>query len=103
MYLNGVVAGSIAYAFGRSRRGAFICGVLGVMLADVTVAVLNRANGVAQTLVIGGAGAFDAMVIAGLWAVVLAEAIGETLERVTRGKKAPAYSPIKHPTKGRVK
>lgn len=103
MYLNGIVAGIVAYAFGRSRRGAFICGVLGVMLADVTVAVLNQMNGVQQTLIIGGAGAFDAMVIAGLLAVVLAEAIGETLERVTRGKKAPAHSPIKHPTKGRVK
>lgn len=103
MYLNGVVAGLIAYAFGRSRRGAFICGVLGVMLADVTVAVLNRANGVAQTLVIGGAGAFDAMVIAGLLAVVLAEAIGETIERVTRGKKAPAHSSIKNPAKGKVR
>ncbi|MBR2923944.1 MAG: DUF1614 domain-containing protein [Clostridia bacterium] len=103
MYLNGVVAGIVAYAFGRSRRGAFICGVLGVMLADITVAILNQMNGVQQTLIIGGAGAFDAMVIAGLLAVVLAEAIGETLERVTRGKKVPAHSSIKPPTKGRVK
>lgn len=103
MYLNGVVAGFVAYAFGRSRRGAFICGVLGVMLADVTVAVLNRMNGVEQALVIGGAGAFDAMVIAGLLAVVLAEAIGETIERITRGKKAPTHSSIKNPAKGKVR
>lgn len=103
MYLNGIVAGLVAYAFGRSRRGAFICGVLGVMLADVTVVVLNRMNGIQQTLIIGGAGAFDAMVIAGLLAVLLAEAVGETLERLTRGKKSPVHSHIKHPTKGKVK
>lgn len=103
MYLNGIVAGIVAYAFGRSRRGAFICGVLGVALADITVAVLNRMNGIQQTLIIGGAGAFDAMVIAGLLAVILAEAVGETIERVTRGKKSPVHSPIQHPTKGRVK
>jgi len=103
MYLNGIVAGIVAYAFGRSRRGAFICGVLGVMLADITVAILNQMNGVQQTLIIGGAGAFDAMVIAGLLAVVLAEAIGETIERVTRGKKAPAHSSIKNPVKGKVR
>ena len=103
MYLNGIIAGLIAYAFGRSRRGAFICGVLGVMLADVTVAVVNRLNGIQQTLVIGGGGAFDAMVIAGLLAVVLAELVGEILERVTRGNKTPVHSHVKHPLKGREK
>ena len=94
MYLNG---------FGRSRRGAFICGVLGVLLADVTVAVVNRLNGIQQTLFIGGGGAFDAMVISGLLAVVLAELVGEILERVTRGNKAPVHSHVKHPLKGREK
>lgn len=103
MYLNGVIAGLIAYAFGRSRRGAFICGVLGVMLADIAVAVVNRMNGIQQTLVIGGAGAFDAMVISGLLAVVLAELVGEILERVTRGNRAPVHSHVKHPLKGREK
>ena len=103
MYLNGIIAGLIAYAFGRSRRGAFICGVLGVLLADVTVAVVNRMNDIQQTLIIGGGGAFDAMVIAGLLAVVLAELVGEILERVTRGNKAPVHSHVKHPLKGREK
>lgn len=103
MYLNGIIAGLIAYAFGRSRRGAFICGVLGVMLADVAVAMVNKLNGIQQTLVIGGGGAFDAMVISGLLAVVLAELVGEILERVTRGNKAPVHSHVKHPLKGREK
>jgi len=74
-----------------------------VLLADVTVAVVNRMNGIQQTLVIGGGGAFDAMVIAGLLAVVLAELVGEILERVTRGNKAPVHSHVKHPLKGREK
>ncbi len=87
MYLNGIVAGLIAYALGRSRRAAFICGVLGVMLADIAVAVINRFNGVQQTLYLGGAGAFDAMVISGLLAVVLAELIGEILERISRSRQ----------------
>lgn len=87
MYLNGVLAGLIAYALGRSRRAAFICGVLGVMLADIAVSVINRVNGIEQTLYLGGAGAFDAMVISGLLAVVLAELIGEILERFTRARQ----------------
>ncbi len=100
MYLNGVVAGLTAYVLGRSRRAAFISGVWGVMLADVAVAVVNRFNGVKQVLSIGGAGAFDAMVIGGLLAVLLCELTGEILERATRGKKAPIHSMIKQPTKG---
>ena len=34
-YLYGLAAGVIGYIFGRSRRGAFIAGVLGVILMDV--------------------------------------------------------------------
>lgn len=95
MYLNGVIGGLIAYALGRSRRGAFICGVLGVMLADITAAVVNRVNGIEQMLYLGGAGIFDAMMIAGILAVVLAELVGEVLERLTRGKAEPsAATPI---------
>lgn len=103
MYLNGIFAGLVAYAFGRSRRGAFISGVLGVMLADIAVAASNWRNGIQQTLVIGGAGAFDAMVISGLLAVVLAEAVGEILERITRGNQSPVHNHVKHPLKGREK
>lgn len=45
-------------------------------------------------MIIGGGGAFDAIVIAGLLAVLLAEFIGETRERLQGGPtdrgKAPA-------------
>lgn len=101
MYLNGVIAGLIAYVLGRSRRGAFICGVLGVLLADMAVAVVNRFNGIEQTLHLGGAGVFDAAMISGLLAVFLAELVGEILERITRGQKAPEHSVIHQPVKGR--
>ena len=45
MYLNGIIAGLIAYVLGRSRRGAFICGVMGVLFADVIVTIVNSAEG----------------------------------------------------------
>ena len=75
---------------GRSRRAAFICGVLGTVLADTAVALMNWQQGVNTTLVLGGAGAMDTVVISGLLAVLLAELVGEALERMTR---ADAPSP----------
>lgn len=88
-YLYGIAAGAIAYVFGRSRRGAFIAGTLGVMLAHVASAVYVWRMGADQRLVLGGAGAFDVIVISGLTAVLLAELIGELFERVKRGRRAP--------------
>ncbi len=103
LYLYGAVGGVAAYVLGRSRRGAFICGVLGVMLADVAVAVVNRANGVNQPLVLGGAGVFDAIVISGIIGVVLSELIGEIAERITRGSKQPEHSSIENPVRHKEK
>ena len=40
-YLYGIAGGIIAYVLGRSRRAAFICGILGVILADTAVALIN--------------------------------------------------------------
>lgn len=100
-YVYGLVGGLVAYLLGRSRRAAFICGVLGVLLADVAVAVVNWAKGVEQPLVLGGAGVLDAMVIAGILGVLLAELIGEALERMTRGKNSPDHRPIENPVKDR--
>jgi len=97
LYAYGLAGGLIAYLLGRSRRGAFICGVLGVMLADVAVAVINWNNGVDQALVLGGAGVFDASVISGLIGVLLAELIGEIMERITRGSDRPAKSHVHNP------
>jgi len=88
-YLYGVAGGVIAYLFGRSRRSAFIAGILGVLIADVVASIEVWSQGVDQVLQLGGAGAYDAVVISGLLAVMLAELIGEIVERMTRGKNRP--------------
>lgn len=93
-YVYGIVGGLVAYLLGRSRRNAFICGVLGVLLADIAVAVVNWSQGIQQQLVLGGAGVMDAMVISGIIGVLLAELIGEIAERMVRGNKPPKDSNI---------
>lgn len=85
--LYGISGGLIAYVLGRSRRGAFICGVGGVLLADVVNALVLWSQGIDQRLTLGGAGLVDSVVISGILAVLLAEAVGEILERIQRGKK----------------
>ena len=103
MYLYGIVGGLVAYFLGRSRRAAFICGVLGVLWADIAVDVVNRLNGIQQPLVLGGAGVFDAMIISGLIGVVLAELTGEILERIFRGKARPVESTVESALKRKEK
>lgn len=103
LYAYGLAGGLIAYLLGRSRRGAFICGVLGVMLADIAVAVINWNQGVDQALVLGGAGVFDASVISGLIGVLLAELIGEIMERITRGGDRPSASRVHNPVRDKEK
>ena len=83
-YTYGIAGGIIAYALGRSRRAAFICGVLGVVLADIAVAAVNWQRGIASTLRLGSAGMMDTVVISGLLAVLLAELMGELIERMAR-------------------
>ena len=85
--LYGLSGGVIACVLGRSRRGAFICGVGGVILADVVTALVNWQRGRAQQLVLGGAGIADTVVISGILAVLLTELVGETMERVVRARR----------------
>lgn len=101
MYLYGIAGGAVAYLFGRSRRGAFFCGVVGVMLADTAVALINWNRGVDQPLVLGGAGVFDAAIIAGLLGVLLAELVGELVERLVRGTEPPQETSVQHPVRRR--
>ncbi|MBO4883925.1 MAG: DUF1614 domain-containing protein [Clostridia bacterium] len=84
--LYGLAGGLIAYVSGRSRRSAFIAGVLGALIADVWSAFEVWRGGLSQLLALGGAGAFDVVMIAGLTAVLLAELVGEAAERLSRGK-----------------
>ncbi len=88
--LYGLAAGLIAYVFGRSRRCAFIAGVVGMMLSDLMAASWAWMRGIPQEFALGGAGAADAIVIAGLLAVLLAELLGELIERIKRGTTPPA-------------
>ena len=88
--LYGLAAGLIAYIFGRSRRCAFIAGVIGMMLSDTANAIYVWSKGVPQDFVLGGAGALDGIVIAGIVAVLLAELLGEIIERMKRGTRRPS-------------
>lgn len=83
-YVYGLAGGAVAYLLGRSRRAAFICGVMGVVLADIAVGIVNWASGIRQTLYIGSAGMTDTVVLSGLIAVMLAELVGEVIERMAR-------------------
>ena len=97
MYLYGIAGGAVAYALGRSRRAAFICGVLGIVLADIARAVVTWAQGIRQTLMLGGAGAMDAIVLSGLLAVLLAELVGEINERIARPHRRENRDPVDIP------
>jgi len=85
--IYGIAGGVIAWLLGRSRRAAFICGVVGVVLADVVTACLNWSKGIDQQLVLGGAGIGDTVVISGVLAVLLTELVGEIVERIARRRK----------------
>lgn len=83
--IYGVAAGLIAYLAGRSRRSAFIGGTLGIILSDIAHFVTVYRAGIPGTTDIGGAGAFDVVIIAGLFAVMIAELVGETREKLQGG------------------
>lgn len=84
-YVYGIVSGLIAYLFGRSRRCAFIAGVMGVILSDITQGLINIVLARPGTVSIGGAGAFDTVVISMIVSVFLSEILGETREKMQGG------------------
>lgn len=86
LLLYGAAGGAVAWLLGRSRRNAFIAGVLGVVLADVVGGVSVLMRGIDQPISLGGAGAVDAIVISGITAVMLCELVGELMERIKTGK-----------------
>lgn len=100
IYVCGIAGGVVGWLLGRSRRGAFISGVLGVLLADGVNAAVLSAQGIAQPLVLGGAGIFDSAVLSGLIAVLLCELVGEALERAAR-RNGVAPDPLRVRTPGR--
>lgn len=85
LYVFSAVAGVVGYLAGRSRRSAFVAGTVGIVIADVFHYVELIVRRIPGRTWIGGAGAFDAVVIAGLLAVVLAEVVGEAREKIQGG------------------
>lgn len=85
IYIYPIVAGIVGYLAGRSRRGAFFAAVMGVLALDIGQYVYLVTNNIRGKVVIGGAGAFDSLILAGILAVLLAEIVGETLERIQGG------------------
>ena len=86
MLLYGAAGGLIAWLLGRSRRSAFVAGILGVILFDILVGGINWSRGISQTVHLGSAGALDAAVLSGVLAVLLCELIGEIVERIQTGR-----------------
>ncbi|HCW51996.1 MAG TPA: hypothetical protein DGR79_08070, partial [Clostridiales bacterium] len=89
VYFFALVAGLVGYLSGRSRRSAFIGGMMGIVLADIAHYVEISVRGIRAQTWVGGAGVFDSAVIAGLLAVVLAEVVGETREFMVRARTGP--------------
>lgn len=85
-YVYAAIGGIVAYIAGRSRRSAFIAGVLGFLVYDLINLYQSIARGyTSNSIYIGGAGMFDTLVISGIIAVALAEIVGETRERLGGG------------------
>ena len=91
--IYGISAGVIAYLAGRSRRSAFIGGVLGIVLSDLLHMVTIMRLGITGTTNIGGAGAFDVIIISGIVAVMVAELVGETREKLQGGPILGSHRP----------
>ena len=84
LWLYGIAGGLIAWLTGRSRRCAYICGTIGVLLADILSGIHARIQGYSVDIVLGGAGIADAVIISGVTAVLLCEILGEMIERMVR-------------------
>ncbi|HCF50131.1 MAG TPA: hypothetical protein DER60_07610 [Syntrophomonas sp.] len=93
IYLYPLVAGIVGYLAGRSRRGSFFAAVMAVLALDIGQFVYLLQSGVRGTVHLGGAGAFDSLVLAGILAILLAELVGESLERMAGGPSSDDKDP----------
>lgn len=85
LYIPGILAGLISYFSTRSRRTAFISAVLSVFLTDLLAVYTISLKTYHARVILGGGGMFDALIINGILAVLIAEVIGEIAERLHRG------------------
>lgn len=84
VFSAGLFAGLLAYFWGRSRRSAFIAGILGIFLADLAALLQLWLQKIHQRVILGSGGLFSSAVISPLLAVFIAEIIGETREYISR-------------------
>ena len=85
LFSSGIFAGLLAAFLGRSRRGAFIAGILGILVVDLVAVVELWFRGVEQQITLGSGGIFSSMVVSAFLAVVVAEIVGEIRERIMLG------------------
>lgn len=89
LFVPAIIAAITAYALGRSRRAAFVGGVFGVILTDILAWSENLFfYQLHVPIVLGSTGVFGAAVISGMGAVLLAELVGEILERLQGGPRS---------------
>lgn len=101
LWLFALVGGVIAYVLGRSRRGAFVAGVLGLLLFQaLDPFIMTTAGSRASELALGGGGFFDAVVLSGVISVGLAEIVGETRERLQGGPDPDRPEPLRRALSG---
>lgn len=77
MYVYGLAAGVVGYVAGRSRRAAFVGGMMGVLAADILI--LLQQFPLTRPYQLGG-GVLDSSLIAGVIGVGVAEIFGEARE-----------------------
>ncbi|MCK9524483.1 MAG: DUF1614 domain-containing protein [Limnochordia bacterium] len=85
LFSGGILAGLVAAFLGRSRRGAFVAGILGVFVVDLVAVMQLWFQGVEQQITVGGGGLFSSMVISAFLAVVITEIVGEIREKIKLG------------------
>ncbi len=85
LYAYGLAAGVIGYLVGRSRRAAFVGGMMGVLAADIII--LLQQFPLTRSYQLGG-GILDSSLIAGIIGVGFAEIFGEARELVAPDKRS---------------
>lgn len=80
----GIAAGIIAALAGRSRRSAFVGGIGGIVIKDIIHWIELALRKIPGAVAFGGAGTFDATVIAAILAVGLVELLGEAREKAVK-------------------
>lgn len=85
VFSGGIFAGLLSSVLGRSRRGAFIAGILGVFIVDLVNLGQLWFQGIDQQSTIGSGGILSSMVIGSFLAVLLTEVIGEIREKLALG------------------